>query len=172
MSSEKKELTNEIILTLKNLSTYKYSPEKKKIIYLISQSDLKENKNNKELYIMNSDGSETKLISTPGESIAEPAFILKGEKIVYILNGELYFMNLDGTNKKKILCDKKEINSNVEGFLFSENLDKLILVKLVKLENLQVKMGNDVYKDCDKATNCYIADDLCYTHWNAIQNQI
>jgi hypothetical protein len=81
-------------------------------------------------------------------------------------------MNLDGTNKKKILCDKKEINSNVEGFLFSENLDKLILVKLVKLENLQVKMGNDVYKDCDKATNCYIADDLCYTHWNAIQNQI
>jgi hypothetical protein len=30
MSSEKKELTNEIILTLKNLSTYKYSPEKKK----------------------------------------------------------------------------------------------------------------------------------------------
>jgi dipeptidyl aminopeptidase/acylaminoacyl peptidase len=172
MSSEKKELTNEIILTLKNLSTYKYSPEKKKIIYLISQSDLKENKNNKELYVMNSDGSETKLISTPGESIAEPAFILKGEKIVYILNGELYFMNLDGTNKKKILCDKKEINSNVEGFLFSENLDKLILVKLVKLENLQVKMGNDVYKDCDKATNCYIADDLCYTHWNAIQNQI
>ena len=172
MSSEKKELTNEIILTLKNLSTYKYSPEKKKIIYLISQSDLKENKNNKELYIMNSDGSETKLISTPGESIAEPAFILKGEKIVYILNGELYFMNLDGTNKKKILCDNKEINSNVEGFLFSENLDKLILVKLVKLENLQVKMGNDVYKDCDKATNCYIADDLCYTHWNAIQNQI
>ena len=172
MSSEKKELTNEIILTLKNLSTYKYSPEKKKIIYLISQSDLKENKNNKELYIMNSDGSKTKLISTPGESIAEPAFILKGEKIVYILNGELYFMNLDGTNKKKILCDKKEINSNVEGFLFSENLDKLILVKLVKLENLQVKMGNDVYKDCDKATNCYIADDLCYTHWNAIQNQI
>ena len=172
MSSEKKELTNEIILTLKNLSTYKYSPEKKQIIYLISQSDLKENKNNKELYIMNSDGSETKLISTPGESIAEPAFILKGEKIVYILNGELYFMNLDGTNKKKILCDKKEINSNVEGFLFSENLDKLILVKLVKLENLQVKMGNDVYKDCDKATNCYIADDLCYTHWNAIQNQI
>ena len=172
MSSEKKELTNEIILTLKNLSTYKYSPEKKKIIYLISQSDLKKNKNNKELYIMNSDGSEAKLISTPGESIAEPAFILKGEKIVYILNGELYFMNLDGTNKKKILCDNKEINSNVEGFLFSENLDKLILVKLVKLENLQVKMGNDVYKDCDKATNCYIADDLCYTHWNAIQNQI
>ena len=172
MSSEKKELTNEIILTLKNLSTYKYSPEKKKIIYLISQSDLKENKNNKELYIMNSDGSETKLISTPGESIAEPAFILKGEKIVYILKGELYFMNIDGTNKKKIICPKEDINSNVEGFLFSESMEKLILVKSVKLENLHVKTGNDVYKDCDKATECYIADDLCYTHWNTLQNQI
>ena len=172
MSSESNLLTNELLLTLKNLSGYKYSPEKNKILYLISQSDLKENKSNKELYIMNSDGSEVKLISTPGESISEPSFILKGEKIVYILKGELYFMNIDGTNKKKIICPKEDINSNVEGFLFSENMEKLILVKSVKLENLHVKTGNDVYKDCDKATECYIADDLCYTHWNTLQNQI
>ena len=58
MSSESNLLTNELLLTLKNLSGYKYSPEKNKILYLISQSDLKENKSNKELYIMNSDGSE------------------------------------------------------------------------------------------------------------------
>ena len=172
MSSEKKELTNELLITLKNLSGYKYSKEKDKIIYLTSQSDLKENKSNKELYIMNSDGSDVKLISTPGESISEPNFILKGEKIVYILKDVLYFMNIDGTNKKKIICDKNEINSNVEGFLFNANLDKLILIKMIKPENIQVKMGNDVYKDCDKATDCYIADDLCYTHWNTIQNTI
>jgi len=172
MSSESNLFTNELLLTLKNLSGYKYSPEKNKILYLISQSDLKENKSNKELYIMNSDGSEVKLISTPGESISEPSFILKGEKIVYILKGELYFMNIDGTNKKKIICPKEDINSNVEGFLFSESMEKLILVKSVKLENLHVKTGNDVYKDCDKATECYIADDLCYTHWNTLQNQI
>ena len=121
---------------------------------------------------MNPDGSDSQLISTKEESISEPTFILKGEKIAYIQKGELYFMNIDGTNKKKIFCDKKEINSDVEGFLFSENLDKLILVKSVKLENSQVKKGNDVYKDCDKATECYIADDLCYTHWNALQDQI
>ena len=35
-----------------------------------------------------------------------------------------------------------------------------------------VKTGNDVYKDCDKATECYIADDLFYTHWNTLKNQI
>ena len=173
MSSEKKELlTNELLLTLKSLSGYKYSSEKKKILYLTSQSDLKENKNKKELYIMNSDGTDIKLISTPGESVAEPNFILKGEKVVYISKGELYFMNIDGTNKKKVFCEKKEINSDVEGFLFSENLDKLILVKMVKLDKLQVKTGNDVYKDCDKATECYIADDLCYTHWNTLQDKI
>jgi len=172
MSSESNLFTNELLLTLKNFSGYKYSPEKNRILYLISQSDLKENKSNKELYIMNSDGSEVKLISTPGESISEPSFILKGEKIVYILKGELYFMNIDGTNKKKIICPKEDINSNVEGFLFSESMEKLILVKSVKLENLHVKTGNDVYKDCDKATECYIADDLCYTHWNTLQNQI
>ena len=37
-------LTNEILLTLKTFSCYEYSPEKKKILYLVSQPDLKENK--------------------------------------------------------------------------------------------------------------------------------
>ena len=113
MLSEKKELTNALLLTLKSLSNYKYSPEKKKILYLTSQADLKENKSKKELYIINSDGTDAKLISTPGETVAEPTFILKGEKIVYISKGELYFMNIDGSNKKKVFCKKSEINSNV-----------------------------------------------------------
>ena len=65
-------------------------------------------------------------------------------------------MNIDGTNKKKIVCSKNEINSNVEGFLFSENIDKLILVKSDKLENLHIKAGNDVYKDCDKGTHIFL----------------
>ena len=164
-------LTNELLLTLKTFSGYKYSPNKQKIIYLVSQPDLIENKSFKELYIMNADGTENKLISDPQDSITEPTFILNGEKIAYIKKGELYMMNLDGTSKKKISNECK-INSDLEGFLFNENLTKLILVKSVKVEGLQVKKGNDAYQDCDKVTNCYIADDLCYTHWNTLQNQV
>ena len=164
-------LTNELFLTLKGFSGYKFSPEKQKIIYLVSQSDLKENKSIKELFIMNADGTDVKLISEPDQVIAEPDFILGGEKIAYIQKGELYIMNLDGSSKKKISQECK-INSDIEGFKFNENFTKLILVKSVKVEGLQVKKGNDAYPDCDKATNCYIADDLCYTHWNTLQNQI
>ena len=166
-----KDQTKTVSYSVIAFSGYKYSPCKQKIIYLVSQPDLKENKSFKELYIMNSDGTENKLISEPDDNIAEPTFIMNGEKIAYIQKGELYMMNLDGTSKKKISNDCK-INSDIEGFLFNENLTKLILVKSVKVEGLQVKKGNDVYPDCDKATNCYIADDLCYTHWNTLQNQI
>jgi len=164
-------LTNELLTSLKSLSGYNVCQEKQKIIYLVSKPDLKENKSSKELYIMNVDGTEVKLISKEGEAIAEPAFILGGEKIAYIQKGELFIMNIDGSSKKKISQDCK-VNKDIEGFLFSENLSKLILVKSVKVEGLQVKKGNDAYPDCDKATNCYIADDLGYTHWNALQNQI
>ena len=100
-------LTNELLLTLKTFSGYKYSSEKQKIIYLTSQPDLKENKSIKELYIMNTDGTETKLISEPGQSVAEPSFILNGEKIAYIQKGELYIMNIDGSSKKKISQNSK-----------------------------------------------------------------
>ena len=166
-----KPLTNEILLSLKNISNYQYSNEKKKILYFISQNDIKENKTFKELYIMNADGTETKLISDRSQMISQPVFILKGEKIAYVQNGELFIMNNDGTSKKKISQNCK-INTNIEDFLFDENLTKLIIVKFVKIDGVQVKKGNDVYPDCDKATECYIADDLCYTHWDALQNQI
>ena len=77
-------------------------------------------------------------------------------------------MNIDGTDKKKISSDIK-INLDVESFLFNENLTKLLIIKLVKLH---VKKGNDVYPDCDKASNCYIADDLCYTHCDSLKDKI
>jgi dipeptidyl aminopeptidase/acylaminoacyl peptidase len=168
---ETKVLTNELLLTLKSFSYYRYSPEKQKILYLTSQRDLKENKSYNELNIMNIDGTESKLISEPNTEIQEPQFILKGEKIAYIAKGEIYIMNIDGTEKKKISSDIK-INSDVEGFIFNENLTKLLIIKLIKLEGLHVKKGNDIYPDCDKATNCYIADDLRYTHWDSLKDKI
>ena len=60
---EQKLLTSEILLTLKSLSYYRYSPETQKILYITSQKDLKENKTFNELFIMNVDGTELKLIS-------------------------------------------------------------------------------------------------------------
>jgi Tol biopolymer transport system component len=120
-------LSNELLTTLRSFSGYNFCQEKKKIIYLVSQPDLKENKSSKELYIMNADGTEAKLISEEGQAIAEPAFILGGEKIAYIQKGELYIMNIDGSSKKKISQDCN-VNKDREGFLFSENLSKLILV--------------------------------------------
>ena len=50
---------------------------------------------------MNADGSDPKLISEKGQNIAEPTFILNGEKIAYIEKGELFMMNIDGSSKKK-----------------------------------------------------------------------
>jgi hypothetical protein len=73
-------LTNELLLTLKTFSGYKYSLDKQKIIYLASQPDLKENKSFKELHIMDDDGTNGKRISEPGANIAESAFVLKGKK--------------------------------------------------------------------------------------------
>ena len=168
---EQKLLTSEILLTLKSFSYYRYSPETQKILYLTSQKDLKENKTFNELFIMNVDGTEVKLISEPGKNIYEPQFILKGEKIAFIQNEAIYIMNNDGSQKKKI-SENIKINSNVDEFLFDENLTKLLIIKLVQLEGLNVIKGNVAYPDCDKATNCYIAEDLCYTHWDSLKDKI
>ena len=52
MSSGENLLTTKLLLTLKYISGYSYSKEKNKILYSISKGDLKENKYNRELYIL------------------------------------------------------------------------------------------------------------------------
>ena len=146
---EQKLLTSEILLTLKSFSYYRYSQETQKIIFLASQRDLKENKTFNELFIMNIDGSELKLISDSSKNIEEPQFILKGKKIAFIMEGEIFIMNNDGSQKKKI-SENIKINSNIEGFIFNENLTKLLIIKLVQLRGLNVVKGNVAYPDCDR----------------------
>ena len=164
--SEKK-FTAETLIELNRLSSFQISPDKKNVLYLLSKQDIKSNKSSKQLYIINIDDKNPKLISE--EEISEPTFIDSGNKIAYLLKSELFIMNTDGSSKTKI---SSEINKDINGFLFNENLTKLILIKSIKHPDIIVKKGNDIYPDCDKATNCYIATDLCYTHWNEIQNEI
>ena len=40
-------------------------------------------------------------------------------------------MNIDGTSKKKI-SENNKINNDIEGFLFDENLTKIIIIIIIQ----------------------------------------
>ena len=59
-------------------------------------------------------------------------------------------MNIDGTHKKKILCDKKEINTDVEGYLFSENFIKHSQELGIDCDSLTEMIDNSLVSEVDK----------------------
>ena len=137
------------------------SPDGQKIIYSVSYESVEQNKSNNDLYLMNADGSDKKrLTRTPG-SEGNAAWIDGGNKIAYIAAKDgvrqIWVMNADGTGAKCI----SSIENGVEGFSFSPDEKKIVIISEVKYQ----RTAEDVYPDLPKSTG-RIIDDMMYKHWN------
>ena len=137
------------------------SPDGQKIIYSVSYESVEQNKSNNDLYQMNADGSDKKrLTRTPG-SEGNAAWIDGGNKIAYIAAKDgvrqIWIMNADGTGAKCI----SSIENGVEGFSFSPDEKKIVIISEVKYQ----RTAEDVYPDLPKSTG-RIIDDMMYKHWN------
>ena len=137
------------------------SPDGQKIIYSVSYESVEQNKSNNDLYLMNADGSDKKrLTRTPG-SEGNAAWIDGGNKIAYIAAKDgvrqIWIMNADGTGARCI----SSIENGVEGFSFSPDEKKIVIISEVKYQ----RTAEDVYPDLPKSTG-RIIDDMMYKHWN------
>ena len=88
-------MTPEALLAFGRMSDPQVSPDGKHILYGVSYTSIEQNKGNRELYLMNLDGSNNiKLTSTPkSESNAR---WISDSQIVYMRGGKLYTATLEG----------------------------------------------------------------------------
>jgi len=95
---ENKEMKCILKVSLKELiQNISFSPSGTNIIFLMSKG-----REGNKIYIMDSNGKETKVISTPFEYHFSPRFFPDGRKIIFA-SDSIYIMNIDGTNIKKII---------------------------------------------------------------------
>lgn len=148
---------------LGRVSNPQLSPDGKKVLLGISYESVEQNKSNNELYVVNIDGSElTRLTKTAGSEQAA-VWIGGGERIAFIAadpekkTPQLWVMNADGSGRKAVT----DVENGVNGFVFSPDGKKVVLVSNVKF----TRTAADVYPDLPKATG-RIIDDLMYKHWD------
>lgn len=137
------------------------SPDGKKILFGISYESVEQNKSNRDLYVMNIDGTEQTRLTRTAKSENNAVWIKGGEKIAFISseNGspQIWVMDADGSNRKCI----SSVENGVEGFIFSPDEKKIAIISQVKYS----RTAEDVYPDLPKSTG-RIIDDLMYKHWN------
>jgi dipeptidyl aminopeptidase/acylaminoacyl peptidase len=138
------------------------SPDHTKILYGVSYENVQQNKSNRDLYVMNIDGSNKVRLTRTPKSENNATWIDGGKRIAFTYpdaNGkaQLWVMNADGSDRKQVT----NVEAGVEGFLFSPDQSKVVMVCPVKYS----RDAKDIYPDLDKATG-RVVDDLMYKHWD------
>lgn len=151
----------EAIQALGRVSDPQLSPDKSKILYGISYESVEENKSNRDLYVMNIDGSENHRITTTPKSENNAVWIDGGKKIAFLYaedgKPQLWTMNADGSDRKAI----SDIENGINGFIFSPDETKILLISNIKYG----ETAKDIYSDLPKATG-RVVTDLMYKHWD------
>ena len=151
----------EVLEALGRVTEPVVSPDGTKVLFSISYESVEENKSNRDLYVMNIDGSEQKRLTRTASSENNAVWIDGGKRIAftYPVNDvpQMWVMDADGSNRKQV----SDIEKGVQGFVVSPDGTKVVLISTVKY----ARTAQDVYPDLPKATG-RIIDDLMYKHWD------
>jgi dipeptidyl aminopeptidase/acylaminoacyl peptidase len=154
-------MTPEVLWSFGRLSEAEISPDKKTILFGIAYYSKEQNKGNRELYTMSSEGGEMKQITKTAKSEYNAKWRPDGKRIGFLSpesgDMQIWEMNSDGTDRKQI----SNIKGGVTGFEYSPDQSKILYTAEVDL----VKDVADTYPDLPKA-NARIINDLMYRHWD------
>ena len=154
-------MTPEALWAMGRIGGMNVSPDGKRVVYTVAYYSVPENKSNREVFVMNADGSDNKQITKTGFAENKAVWIKGGTKIAFLCNesgsSQLWEMNPDGTDRKRL----SDYDKDIEGFAFSPDEKKVLFISQVKTVNSTA----DKYPDLDKATGVIITD-LMYKHWD------
>ena len=154
-------MTPEALWAMGRIGGLNVSPDGKKVVYTVAYYSVPQDKSNREVFVMNADGSDNKQITKTKFSENNAVWIKGGSKIAFLCgesgSSQLWEMNPDGTGRKQLSSFDKDI----EGFSFSPDGKKVLFISQVKT----VKSTADKYPDLDKSTGIVVTD-LNYKHWD------
>ncbi len=88
------------------VSDAKLSPDGTKVLYGVTFISIEQNKGNRELFVVNLDGSEKKQITRTPQSEQNAVWIHGGKEIAFLSSeggsSQIWIMNADGSNRRKV----------------------------------------------------------------------
>lgn len=154
-------MSPEVLWSFGRLGDVQVSPSGEKILYGVSYYSIEQNRGNRELFVMNSDGSGKIQLSESPESEYNAIWHPDGEKIVYLssASGEVqaWQMNADGTGKQKI----SDIDGGLSGLIFSPTGERVLYTGNVQIDATTQDLHPDLQLSDGRVIN-----DLMYRHWD------
>ena len=150
-------MTAETLWAMGRIGGATASPDGKTIAYQVGYYSVKENKSHQMRYTVSADGKLQRTLTNTAASETDAAWINGGKRIAFLSKGQLWTMNADGSDRRQLT--KSDID--IEGFKFSPNEKKVLLIKSIPYHE-SIKKNPD---DLPLATG-RVVTDLNYRHWD------
>ncbi|GHT34880.1 peptidase S9 [Bacteroidia bacterium] len=154
-------LAPEVLYSLARVSDAKLSPDGKKVLYGVTFISIEQNKGNRELFVVNPDGTGKQQITQTPKSEQNEVWIKDGGEIAFLSSesgsSQVWIMQADGTNRRQV----SDYEGGINGFVLSPDETQILFISDIQYG----KRTPDIYPDLPKASG-RIIDDLMYKHWD------
>ena len=148
-------MTPEAMWAMGRIASAEASADGKQIVYQVGYYSVKENKGHQVICMIDADGKNNRQLTTAATNETDPTWV--NGRIAYLSQGEIWSMASDGSDRRQL----SRTEGNVEGFKFSPNGRKVIIIKSMPFNEI-IKKNPD---DLPLATGRRVTD-LMYRHWD------
>ena len=150
-------MTPEALWAMGRIGGAEAAPDGKTVVFQVGYYSVKANKGHQVICTIDSKGNNRHQLTKSSKNETDPTWIEGGSRIAFLTGGQLWSMNPDGTDRRQLTKDK----AGIEGFKFSPDGKKVILIKSMPFNEI-IKKNPD---DLPKATGRLVTD-LMYRHWD------
>ncbi|MDR0363636.1 MAG: S9 family peptidase [Bacteroidales bacterium] len=154
-------MTPEVLWSFGRISDVRISPDGEKVLYGTTYYSIPEDKGNRELFVMNLDGTEKRQITRTAFSEHNAVWKPDGKKIGFLSSEsgsmQIWEMDIDGKQRTQI----SNVKDGISGFMYAPDGKRILFSADVEKEN----KFEYLFEGLDKSSG-RIMDDLMYRHWD------
>ena len=155
-------MTPEALLAFGRLSDPQLSPDGSRILYGVSYTSIDENRQCRNLFLCNADGSNKVQLTMAGKSISNARWANDGKSIFYLQGGQMYKAPLVG-NTLGAPVQLTNIPNGISEFKLSPDQYQVIFISTI--QNPSFVQPADKDAKLDKA-QAFTTENLMYRHWD------
>ncbi len=150
-------MTPEALWGMGRIGASSASPNGKQIVYQVSYYNVEQNKSHTMLFVQNVNGKNRVQLTQDTKNESDAVWIEGGRKIAFLRGGEIWTMTPEGKDRRQLT----KTNGSIEGFVFSPDGSKVIMIKSIPYHGTI----RETPVDLPKATGRLITD-MNYRHWD------